>query len=52
LGGSGSTALASLALKRQFITIELDKTYHQIITERIKEILEPTNLFATVDIVV
>ncbi len=44
-GGSGVTALACLALKRQFITIELDDTYYQVISERVKEILEPQGLF-------
>jgi DNA modification methylase len=41
-GGSGATALACLALKRQFITIELDENYYQIISERVKEALVPT----------
>lgn len=50
-GGSGSTALAALSLKRQFITIELDENYHQIISERIKEVLEPQGLFNSVGMV-
>jgi site-specific DNA-methyltransferase (adenine-specific) len=50
-GGSGATALACLALKRQFITIELDENYYQIITDRVKEILEPQGLFNPVDMV-
>lgn len=47
-GGSGATALACLALKRQFITIELDDNYYQVISERVKEILEPQGLFTSV----
>ncbi len=50
-GGSGATALACLALKRQFITIELDENYYQVISERVKEILEPQGLFNSVDMV-
>ncbi len=50
-GGSGTTALACLATKRQFITIELDENYHQIISERVNEILEPQGLFNSVDMV-
>ncbi len=49
-GGSGATALACLALKRQFITIELDESYHQVISERVKESLEPQGLFNSVHI--
>ncbi|TAD99796.1 MAG: site-specific DNA-methyltransferase [Bacteroidetes bacterium] len=51
-GGSGATALACLATKRQFITIELDENYHQIILERVKEVLERQGLFSSVDKVV
>jgi len=47
-GGSGATALACLALKRQFITIELDENYYQVILERVKEILEPQGLFNSI----
>jgi DNA modification methylase len=50
-GGSGSTALAALSLKRQFITIELDESYYQIILERVKEVLEPQGLFNSVGMV-
>lgn len=50
-GGSGVTALACLALKRQFITIELDENYYQIIADRVKEVLEPQGLFNSVDMV-
>lgn len=50
-GGSGATALACLALKRQFITIELDENYYQIISERVKEALVPQGLFNSVDMV-
>jgi site-specific DNA-methyltransferase (adenine-specific) len=51
-GGSGATALASIALKRQFITIEIDENYHKIIKERVNEVLEPSGLFSSVDMVV
>jgi adenine-specific DNA-methyltransferase len=44
-GGSGVSALASLVLKRQFITIELDDSFYQTIVERVKEIQEPSGLF-------
>lgn len=50
-GGSGATALACLALKRPFITIELDENYYQVILERVKEILEPQGLFNSVDMI-
>ncbi len=50
-GGSGATALACLALKRPFITIELDENYYQVILERVKEILEPQGLFNSIDMV-
>lgn len=48
-GGSGATALACLGTKRQFITIEFDEGYHQIISERVNEILVPQGLFNSVD---
>ena len=51
-GGSGATALASLTLKRQFITIEIDENYYKIIKERVGEVLEPSGLFNSVDMVV
>jgi site-specific DNA-methyltransferase (adenine-specific) len=50
-GGSGTTALACLTLKRQFITIELDENYYQVILERVREILETQGLFNSVDMV-
>lgn len=50
-GGSGATALACLALNRQFIIMELDENYYQIIIDRVKEILEPQGLFNSVDTV-
>jgi site-specific DNA-methyltransferase (adenine-specific) len=51
-GGSGATALAAISLKRQFITIEIDENYYQIISERVNELLEPTNLFKLADMAV
>ena len=50
-GGSGVTALASIALKRDFIIIELDEPYHQIISERVQEMLVPNDLFKVVGMV-
>ena len=36
-GGSGSTALSSIQLNRDFITIEMDEGYYSTIVERIEE---------------
>jgi site-specific DNA-methyltransferase (adenine-specific) len=40
-GGSGSTALSSLLLNRDFITIEMDEGYYTTIKQRIEEINNP-----------
>lgn len=43
--GSGSTGVACINTKRNFIGIELDKTYFDIATKRIKEVQSQTKLF-------
>ncbi len=46
--GSGSTALASLLLKRDFYTIELDQEYYNEVLKRIEEVVNPLNSFISV----
>ena len=43
--GSGSTAMAAAKLERHFITIENDKTYHKIVSDRYKEFINPLHNF-------
>ena len=40
--GSGSTAIASLQLKRDFITIEADKDYYNEVLKRIESVENPS----------
>jgi len=44
-GGSGSTALSSIQLNRDFITIEMDEVYYSTIKERIEEENNPLRNF-------
>lgn len=46
--GSGSTAIASLQLNRNFITIELDEQYYQEVIKRTDLIKNPLNSFISV----
>jgi site-specific DNA-methyltransferase (adenine-specific) len=46
-GGSGSTALSSIQLKRDFITIEMDEVYYKTIKERIEEEMNPLKNFTS-----
>lgn len=46
--GSGSTAIASLQLNRNFITIELDEQYYQEVIKRTELIKNPLNSFISV----
>jgi DNA modification methylase len=48
-GGSGSTALSSLLLNRDFITIEMDEGYYTTIKQRIEEINNPLKNFTSSD---
>lgn len=44
-GGSGSTALSSITLKRNYILIEKDEGYYKTIVERVSEIKNPLSNF-------
>jgi len=46
--GSGSTAIASLQLNRNYITIEKDEQYFKEVIKRIESIKNPLNNFITV----
>lgn len=46
--GSGSTAIASLMLNRNFITIDLDEGYYYEVSKRIELIKNPLNNFIAV----
>ena len=48
-GGSGSTALSSIQLNRDYITIEMDEGYYTTIRERIEEINNPLKNFTSSD---
>ena len=46
-GGSGSTAISAMSCNREFITIEKDDTYIDLIRNRIETIENPLNNFMT-----
>ena len=46
-GGSGSTAISAMSCNREFITIEKDDTYIDLIKNRIETIENPLNNFMT-----
>jgi len=46
--GSGSTAIASLQLNRNYITIEKDELYYNEVVKRIESIKNPLHSFVTV----
>jgi len=46
-GGSGSTALSCLLAERQFITIEKDEEYYNIIKQRVSEFINPLQNFSS-----